>query len=80
MEAAKTKEDRFRVSLQVGELKTSYAILAEEVSGSFVIGDKDRLDQVLTKVGIASWQLAMIQLVVIGVPLAGITNYLGLWK
>eukprot|EP00438_Fugacium_kawagutii_P016185 Skav225037 [mRNA] locus=scaffold2061:241550:243205:+ [translate_table: standard] len=80
MDAAKTKEDRFRVGLQVGDFKTSYGILAEELIGSFADGDKERLDEFLTKAGVASWQLALIQLVVIGVPLAGITYGLGLWK
>eukprot|EP00438_Fugacium_kawagutii_P016186 Skav225038 [mRNA] locus=scaffold2061:246069:248330:+ [translate_table: standard] len=67
MDAAKTKEDRFRVGLQVGDFKTSYGILAEELIGSFADGDKERLDEFLTKAGVASWQLALIQLVVIGV-------------
>jgi len=80
MDAAKTKEDRFKVGLQVGDFKTSYGILAEELIGSFVDGDKERLDQFLTKAGVASWQLALIQLVVIGVPFAGITYAMGLWK
>ena len=80
MDAAKTKEDRFKVGLQVGDFKTSYGILAEELLASFADGDKDRLDDFLTKVGIASWQLALIQLFVIGVPFAGITYVMGLWK
>eukprot|EP00438_Fugacium_kawagutii_P025629 Skav209732 [mRNA] locus=scaffold528:578593:581437:- [translate_table: standard] len=49
MKAAKTKEDRFRVGLQVGDFKTSYGILAEELSGSFAEGDKEKLDKFLTK-------------------------------
>eukprot|EP00913_Durusdinium_trenchii_P009250 g8695.t1 len=40
-----------------------YSILAEELLGSFVDGDKDRLDQFLTKAGIAQWQLLLVQLV-----------------
>lgn len=80
MDAAKTKEDRFKVGLQVGDFKTSYGILAEELLASFADGDKERLDDFLTKVGIASWQLALIQLFVIGVPFAGITYAMGLWK
>lgn len=80
MDAAKTKEDRFKVGLQVGDFKTSYGILAEELLASFADGDKERLDEFLTKVGIASWQLALIQLFVIGVPFAGITYAMGLWK
>ena len=80
MDAAKTKEDRFKVGLQVGDFKTSYGILAEELLASFADGDKERLDDFLTKVGIASWQLALIQLFVIGVPFAGITYVMGLWK
>ncbi|CAK8991834.1 unnamed protein product [Durusdinium trenchii] len=79
MDQAKTKEDRFKVGLQVGDFKTSYSILAEELLGSFVDGDKDRLDQFLTKAGIAQWQLLLVQLVVIGVPLAVITYLFGLW-
>lgn len=78
MDAAKTKEERFGVGLKVGDLKTSYAILAEELLSSFVDGDKERLDKFLTKVGMASWQLALIQVVVIGVPVAGVTYALGL--
>lgn len=80
MDAAKTKEDRFKVGLQVGDFKTSYGILAEELLASFADGDKERLDDFLTKVGIASWQLALIQLFVIGVPFAGITYAMGFWK
>ena len=80
MDAAKTKEDRFKVGLQVGDFKTSYGILAEELLASVADGDKDRLDDFLTKVGIASWQLALIQLFVVGVPFAGLTYAMGLWK
>ena len=80
MDAAKTTEDRFKVGLKVGDFKTSYSILAEELLASFADGDKERLDNFLTKVGISSWQLALIQLMVIGVPLAGITYVTGLWK
>ena len=80
MDAAKTTEDRFKVGLKVGDFKTSYSILAEELLASFADGDKERLDNFLTKVGISSWQLALIQLIVIGVPLAGVTYVTGLWK
>ena len=80
MDAAKTTEDRFKVGLKVGDFKTSYSILAEELLASFADGDKERLDNFLTKVGISSWQLALIQLIVIGVPLAGIAYVMGLWK
>ena len=80
MDAAKTKEERFKVGLKVGDFKTSYGILIEEVLGSLVDGDKERLDSFLTDVGIASWQLALIQMIVIGVPFAGVTYVMGLWK
>ena len=80
MEAAKTKEDRFKVGLKVGDFKTSYSILFDEVLGSFAAGDKERLDSFLSKVGLPAWQLALIQLVVIGVPFAGVTHVMGLWK
>ena len=80
MDAAKTLEDRFKVGLKVGDFKTSYSILAEELLASFADGDKERLDNFLTKVGISSWQLALIQLIVVGVPLAGVSYVTGLWK
>ncbi|CAJ1450677.1 unnamed protein product [Effrenium voratum] len=79
MKAAKTKEDRFKVGLQVGDFKTSYSIFFDELLGSFAEGDKGRLDEFLRKVGIAEWQLVLVQAVVIGVPFAGITKLTGVW-
>ena len=68
MNAAKTTEDRFKVGLKVGDFKTSYSILAEELLASFADGDKERLDNFLNK------------LIVIGVALAGVSYVTGLWK
>jgi len=80
MDAAKTREAKFKTGLQVGDFKTSYSILFEEFAGAFLEGDKERLDSFLEKLGIPAPVLLLIQLVVIGVPFAGITYAMGLWK
>eukprot|EP00439_Symbiodinium_sp_Y106_P017310 s601_g2.t1 len=80
MKAAKTKEERFKVGLRVGDFGTSYTILFQELISSFVSGDKEQLDDFLMEVGIAQWQLALIQVVVLAFPLAVITYSLGFWK
>mmetsp|Transcript_70603 Transcript_70603/g.165563 ORF Transcript_70603/g.165563 Transcript_70603/m.165563 type:complete len:243 (-) Transcript_70603:88-816(-) len=80
MRSAKTKEEKFKVGLRVGDLKTSYGILFEELIASFVSGDKEQFDEFLMNVGIAQWQLALIQVVVLAFPIAVITYVLGLWK
>ena len=80
MDAAKTREEKFKTGLQVGDFKTSYSILFEEFAGAFLEGDKERLDGFLEKLGIPAPVLLLIQLLVIGVPFAGITYAMGLWK
>eukprot|EP00440_Ansanella_granifera_P000559 gb/GFBE01000605.1/.p1 GENE.gb/GFBE01000605.1/~~gb/GFBE01000605.1/.p1 ORF type:complete len:210 (+),score=55.94 gb/GFBE01000605.1/:1-630(+) len=79
MAEAKTKEDRFKVGLKVGDPATSFGILAQEWLECLTTGDKDRLDKFLEDVGIPGWALTLIQIVVVLVPWALIALAFG-WK
>eukprot|EP00931_Biecheleriopsis_adriatica_P054996 TRINITY_DN32428_c0_g1_i2.p1 TRINITY_DN32428_c0_g1~~TRINITY_DN32428_c0_g1_i2.p1 ORF type:complete len:227 (+),score=61.92 TRINITY_DN32428_c0_g1_i2:66-746(+) len=80
MREAKTKEERFKVGWQVGDIRTSLSIIFTEWFECLVSGDKERLDKFLADVGISPVVLTVVQVVVVVVPWTLIALALGWLK
>eukprot|EP00930_Biecheleria_cincta_P003619 TRINITY_DN104549_c0_g1_i1.p1 TRINITY_DN104549_c0_g1~~TRINITY_DN104549_c0_g1_i1.p1 ORF type:complete len:220 (+),score=35.75 TRINITY_DN104549_c0_g1_i1:34-660(+) len=61
---AGSKEEKFKVAMRLGAPGQVIKILGQEWAESFISGDKERLDNFLEAVGVPSWLLTVISVVV----------------